>query len=86
MGSDPLLSVHQEETVMDYRSSLGSSWPNAYSVNDLEALASTWGEVIQAFTRQSEQIAARESSDFLSAGDNDMLRDFNFVAGSCQGL
>ena len=41
---------------MDYRSSVGSSWPNAYSANDLEALASTWGDVIQACTHQFEQI------------------------------
>ena len=36
-------SAFPEDTVMAYRSPQGSSWPNWYSANDINALVSIWG-------------------------------------------
>lgn len=72
--TDPWTSAYPEETVMAYRDPLAGSWPNAYSVNDLEALVSIWGAERQVFSNQSEQIYGGDYSEFIiAAGGNDVL-------------
>ncbi len=73
--SDPWTSAYPEETVMAYRSPSTGSWPNAYTVNDLEALVSIWGAETQVFSNQSEQIFGGDYSEFiLAAGGDDLIR------------
>ncbi len=73
--TDPWASAYPEDTVMAYRSPLAGSWPNAYSVNDLEALVSIWGAERQVFSNQSEQISGGDYSEFiLAAGGDDLIR------------
>ena len=60
---------------MAYRSPIGRRWPNAYTVNDLEALVSIWGAEPQVFSDQSEQIIGGNYSEFIiSAGGDDLIR------------
>jgi len=73
--TDPWRSVYPEDTVMAYRSPIGRRWPNAYTVNDLEALVSIWGAETQVFSDQSEQIIGGNYSEFIiSAGGDDLIR------------
>ncbi len=76
--TDPWTSAYPEDTVMAYRSPLAGSWPNAYSVNDLEALVSIWGAETQVFSNQSEQIYGGDYSEIIIAAGGD---DFLFGAG-----
>lgn len=72
--SDPWTSAYPEETVMAYRSPSTGSWPNAYTVNDLEALISIWGAETQVFSNQSEQILGGDYSEvIIAAGGDDAL-------------
>ncbi|WP_063416171.1 hypothetical protein [Prochlorococcus marinus] len=73
--TDPWTSAYPEETVMAYRFPSTGSWPNAYTVNDLEALVSIWGAERQVFSNQSEQIFGGDYSDFIvAAGGDDLIR------------
>ncbi len=72
--TDPWTSAYPEDTVMAYRSPSKGSWPNAYTVNDLEALVSIWGAETQVFSNQSEQIFGEDYSEvIIAAGGDDAL-------------
>ncbi len=72
--TDPWTSAYPEDTVMAYRDPLAGSWPNAYTVNDLEALVSIWGAETQVFSNQSEQIIGGDYSEkLIAAGGDDVL-------------
>ncbi len=72
--TDPWTSAYPEDTVMAYRNPLAGNWPNAYSVNDLEALVSIWGAERQVFSNQAEQIIGGDYSEWIiAAGGDDVL-------------
>ncbi len=72
--TDPWTSAYPEDTVMAYRSPSTGSWPNAYTVNDLEALVSIWGAEKQVFSNQSEEIFGGDYSEvIIAAGGDDVL-------------
>ncbi|WP_052039561.1 MULTISPECIES: hypothetical protein [unclassified Prochlorococcus] len=73
--TDPWTSAYPEDTVMAYRSPLAGSWPNAYSVNDLEALVSIWGAEMQRFGDGNDQITGENYSEaFNGRLGNDRIR------------
>ena len=73
--TDPWTSVYPEDTVMAYRSPSTGSWPNAYTVNDLEALVSIWGAETQVFSNQPDQVIGGDYSEkLIAAGGDDLIR------------
>ncbi|WP_197459811.1 hypothetical protein [Prochlorococcus sp. MIT 1303] len=73
--TDPWTSAYPEETVMAYRNPLAGSWPNAYSVNDLEALVSIWGAEMQLLGDGDDQITGENYSEaFNGRLGNDRIR------------
>ena len=71
VSEDPALSAFPEETLMAYRTPLGSRWPTAFTSNDIAALQSIWGE---SSTEEPDEgflptkLIGTEFDDVLSGG------------------
>ena len=73
-SSNPSLSAYPEDTVMAYRFPRNGSWPNFYTLNDVEALISQWGAEPQMFSDAADLIRGMPYSEwFFAAGGDDRI-------------
>jgi Ca2+-binding RTX toxin-like protein len=73
--TDPWNSAFPEDTVMAYRSPAAGTWPEFFSVNDLNALIKVWGAEAKVFGDDSDFITGAAYRDILiGAGGDDELR------------
>jgi len=72
---DPLLSAYPEQTVMAYRDPWSGSWPDFFTLADLNALIEIWGVEQRFLTPFNDQFAGGDYSDAVSglAGDDELI-------------
>ena len=72
---DPWSSAYPENTVMAYRSPKSETWPDFFTVNDLNALIEAWGAEPRRLSERDDILVGNDYRDVvLGDGGHDELR------------
>ena len=76
--TDPWNSAYPEDTVMAYRYPSSGTWPDFFTINDLNALIEVWGAEARYLTSYDDVVVGNSYRDVvLGDGGNDNLRGLN---------